>query len=90
MELTAKDVISAIPVFTGDMKHFDGFLLTCGLYYDIVQENQRATVLKIIKAKIVSEALTKAGPFDESFDTWIKIKKRLKDTLKKLVSIEYA
>lgn len=90
MELTAKDVILAIPSFTGDMKQFEGFINTCELYYSMVQENQKATVLKIIKAKISGEAMTKAGPFDESIDTWEKMKKKLKSSLKKPVTIEYA
>lgn len=90
MELQAKDIIIAIPSFTGDMKQFDGFLNTCGLYYDMVTNDQKPFVLKIIKAKISGEALLKAGPFDDTIDDWNKLKKKLKEHLKKPVSLEYA
>lgn len=70
MDIQAKDIISAIPIFTGDMKQFDGFINTCGVYYDIVPQDQKAFVLRIIKAKITGDALSKAGPFDDAIDTW--------------------
>lgn len=90
MELQAKDIISAIPIFAGDMKQFDGFINTCSVYYDIVPENEKAFVLRIIKAKITGDALSKAGSFDDSINTWELLKDKLKTKLRKPVSIEYA
>lgn len=90
MDIQAKDIISAIPIFTGDMKQFDGFINTCGVYYDIVPQDQKAFVLRIIKAKITGDALSKAGPFDDAIDTWELLKTKLKSSLRKPVSIEYA
>lgn len=90
MDLQAKDIISAIPTFSGDMKYLDGFINTCGVYYDIVPADQKAFVLRIIKAKITGDALSKAGPFDESINTWDLLKEKLKSSLRKPVSIEYA
>lgn len=66
MQVEAKDVIAGIPMFSGDVKLLDGFLNSCELYYNIVVENQRTTVLQIIKAKVTGEALSKAGPFEEA------------------------
>lgn len=90
MDIEAKDIISAIPIFTGDMKQFDSFINTCGVYYDIVSETQKPFVLRIIKAKITGDALAKAGPFSDTLNTWELLKEKLKNTLRKPVSIEYA
>lgn len=90
MQVEAKDVIAGIPMFNGDIKQLDGFVNSCELYYNMVEQNQRDTVLKIIKAKITGEALSKAGPFADTINTWALLKKRLIEKIKKPVSIEYA
>lgn len=90
MEITAKDVITAIPIFSGDMKNFDSFINTCGVYYEMVEAAQKPFVLKIIKAKIIGDALSKAGPFTDDLNTWDLLKQKLKTKLKKPISLEYA
>lgn len=90
MQVEAKDVIAGIPMFSGDVKLLDGFLNAADLYYSLVEENQKATVLKIIKAKITGEALSKAGPFGDELNTWALLKKRIKEKVKKPISLEYA
>lgn len=90
MQVEAKDVISGIPMFNGDVKLLDGFLNACELYHGLVEENQKTTVLKIIKAKITGEALSKAGPFGDDMNTWQLLKKQLIEKIKKPVSLEYA
>lgn len=35
---TAKDIITAIPFFSGDVKQLDGFLNTCELYHELVPD----------------------------------------------------
>lgn len=90
MEVQAKDVIAGIPMFNGDVKQLDGFLNAADLYYSLVEENQKATVLKIIKAKITGDALFKAGPFGDDINTWALLKARLKLKIKKPISLEYA
>lgn len=90
MELTAKDMIIGIPVFSGDVKQLDAFINTCGVYYKMVTEAQRTDALNIIKAKITGEALAKAGPFGNDLNTWDLLKTRLKERIKKPVSLEYA
>lgn len=90
MNVEAKDVIAGIPMFSGDVKLLDGFLNACELYYNLVEANQKETVLKIIKAKVTGEALFKAGPFPDEMNTWALLKKHLKEKIKKPVSFEYA
>lgn len=90
MQVEAKDVIAGIPMFSGDVKLLDGFLNACELYYGLVDNDNKPTVLKIIKAKITGEALQKAGPFNEDMNTWALLKKRIIEKIKKPVSLEYA
>lgn len=90
MQVEAKDVIAGIPAFNGDPKQLDGLINAAGLYYNLVEENQRASVLKIIKAKVCGEGLFKAGPFGEDINTWDLMKKRLTEKIKKPVTLEYA
>lgn len=90
MQVEAKDVIAGIPMFNEDVKQLDGFMNACQLYYGLVEENSKPTVLKIIKAKITGEALLKAGPFEDELNTWELLKKRLVERIKKPVSLEYA
>lgn len=90
MQVEAKDVIAGIPSFSGDPKQFDGFLNSCELYYSIVENDDKPKVLKIIKAKIHGDALFKAGPFGDEINTWDLMKKRLKEKIKKPVTLEYA
>lgn len=78
MEITAKDVITAIPFFSGDIKQLDGFINTCELYHGLVPANHQETVLKIIKAKIIGDAANKIGPFEDELNTWPLIKERNK------------
>lgn len=90
MDLQAKDVIMGIPVFSGEQKQLDAFLNTCGVYYDMAKDAQKPDILKIIKAKIVGEALSKAGPLNDDLNTWALLKKRLKERIKRPISFEYA
>ena len=90
MELQAKDIIVGIPVFSGDPKQLETFLNTCGVYYNMVTVAQKPDTLKIIKAKITGEALSKAGPLGDDLNTWDLLKKRLKERIKKPISLEYA
>lgn len=89
MQVEAKDVINGIPMLS-DAKHLDGFMNACDMYNELVDQAQRPTVLKIIKAKISGEALAKAGPFTAEMNTWALLKKQLKDKIKKPISFEYA
>lgn len=89
MQVEAKEVIAGIPAFSGDVKLLDGFLNAAELYYNLVEDHQKPTVLKIIKAKVTGEALAKAGPFEDEINTWALLKKRLIERIKKPVSLEY-
>lgn len=90
MNLEVKDVIAGIPVFSGDPKQLEGFVNACDIYYSLAEQNQKAGVLSIIKAKITGEALAKAGPFDNELNTWDLLKTRLNTKIKKQISFEYA
>ena len=90
MQVEAKDVIAGIPMFSGEPKLLDGFINASELYYNLVEEAQKPTVLKIIKAKITGDALFKAGPFEDDLNAWALLKARLKERIKKPVSLEYA
>lgn len=87
MNVEAKDAIMAIPVFSGDMKEFDAFMNTCDLYDQLVQD--KPNLLIIIKAKIRGEALSKVSPMDDC-TTWALLKGRLRERIKKPVSLEFA
>lgn len=89
MEITAKDAILAVPIFSGDSKDLDAFISTCDLYFQLIADAQKPSLLLIVKAKIRGEALTKVSPLDDC-TTWALLKARLKERLKKPVSLEYA
>lgn len=89
MNVEPKDAITAIPVFSGDLKDFESFVNSCDLYNQLITADNRPNLLLIIKAKIRGEALSKVSPMDE-FDTWEKLKKQLREKIKKPVSYEYA
>lgn len=89
MNVEAKDAILAIPVFSGDQKELDTFINTCDLYNSLVLEANRATLLLIIKAKIRGEALLKITPFEDC-NTWAELKKRIRDRIRKPVTLEFA
>lgn len=89
MNIEPKDVIMAIPVFSGDQKELDTFLNTCDLYNSLVPNEQKANLLLIIKAKIRGEALTKISPFDDC-NTWDDLKKRIRERIRKPVTLEFA
>lgn len=74
MQVEAEDVIAGIPMFSGEIKNLDGFINSAELYYNLVEDDQKPTVLKIIKAKITGDALSKAGPFNEEMNTWALLK----------------
>lgn len=89
MEITAKDAILAIPVFSGDTKELDTFIHTCDLYNQLIDADHRATLLLIIKAKVRGEALSKVAPLD-AYNTWALLKNELKTKIKKPMSFEFA
>lgn len=89
MAVEPKDAILAIPVISNELKEVDTFINTCDLYMQMADDEKKPTFLKIIKAKIRGEFLSRVIPLDEC-DTWDKLKKRLRDRLKKPVSYEFA
>lgn len=89
MEIEAKDVITAIPIFSGNSKELESFINTCNSYHELVKQEQRGMLIKIIKAKITGDALTKISPM-EDLNTWAEIKKKLREKIATKVSLEYA
>lgn len=89
MEVTAKDVIQAIPVFSGDPKELNTFVHTCDLYNELIAEANRPILLSIIKAKIRGEALAKISPMD-NLNTWALLKTALRIKIKRPISFEFA
>lgn len=89
MDITAKDAILAIPVFSGDPKELETFIHTCDLYNQLIDADHRATLLLVIKAKVRGEALSKVAPL-EAYNTWALLKNALKTKIKKPMSFEFA
>lgn len=89
MNIEIKDVITAIPVFSGDKKELETFINTCDLYVELVPADDQTTLLRIIKTKITGEALAKISP-TTALTTWPLIKAKLKEKIVKKVSIEFA
>lgn len=89
MNVEPKDAIMAIPVFSGEQKELDTFINTCDLYNSLVLDANKGNLLLIIKAKIRGEALSKVTPFEDC-DTWEKLKKRIRDRIRKPVTLEFA
>lgn len=90
MNIESKDLITAIPVYSGDQKELDTFINTCDLYNSLITNNeQKATLLLIIKAKIRGEALSKVIPYDDC-NNWQELKKRILDRIRKPVTLEFA
>lgn len=87
MPVEIKDIISSIPMFSGKKEEIDGFINTCDVYMQLVEDGDM--LLKIIKAKITGEALSKVSPLS-SYNTWELLKNKIKSSLKKKVSLEYA
>lgn len=83
------DLITAIPMFDGNLKKLDQFINTGDVYNSIVEEAQKNTLLAILKTKIAGEALEKVRPIDD-INTWNNLKTRLKDRLRKPLTFEYA
>lgn len=84
-----KDVITAIPVFSGDRKDLDAFINTCDLYVELIAEANQTNLLKIIKTKIIGEALAKISPIN-TLNSWENIKTRLREKIIKKISIDFA
>lgn len=84
-----KDIVTSIPMFYGDKKYLDSFINTCEVFLTLVAENQKENLLKVIKAKITGEALTKIQPIS-ALITWNDIKTKLKNSIITKVSYEYA
>lgn len=89
MEISAKDAILAIPVFSGEPKELDTFINTCDLYNQLIEDANKPSLLLIIKAKIKGEALAKVAPLDP-FNTWELLKAQLRAQIKKPISFEFA
>lgn len=89
MSLELKDAVLAIPVFSGDKKELEAFINTCDIYHELISAENQPNLLKIIKSKITGEAFTKISPILTT-ETWVQIKKKLKDKHFKKVSFEFA
>lgn len=89
MSIQIKDAITAIPLFTGIKKDLEGFINTCNIYMDLIPEDKKGDLFKVIRSKIVGEGLAKISPLTET-NTWNEIKTKLKDKFYKKVSLEYA
>lgn len=87
--LELKDVITAIPIFSGNRKDLDTFTNTCDLYVELISPSDRPHLIKIIKTKITGEALAKISPI-ASLTTWPEIRKKLKEKINKTITVEYA
>lgn len=87
--ITLKDIIIAIPIFSGDLAKFDTFINTCEVYNDLVENDLKETLLKIVKTKIVGEALHKVGDVS-TINTWANLKKRLNERIRRPNTYEYA
>lgn len=88
-EMDLKDIVQAIPMFSGDKKMLDGFINTCEIYTTLVNIEQKPNLIQVIKAKITGDALAKIQPID-GLNTWENIKKKLKEKILTTVSVEYA
>lgn len=89
MSIELKDIISAIPVFSGEKKELETFINTCDLYVELIDQKDLPNLLKIIKTKITSEALAKISPVS-TLNSWQEIKKKLKEKIQRRVTIEFA
>lgn len=89
MAVELKDVISAIPVFSGEKKELETFVNTCDLYVELIDKEALDNLIKIIKTKITGEALAKISPIT-ALTTWPEIKKKLKEKIQRRVTIEFA
>lgn len=88
-KMEVKDIIASIPMFRGEKKQLDSFINTCDIYVKLVKEDQKESLLMIIKAKITGDALSKIQPIDE-LQTWKAIKEKLRSKIFTKVSFEYA
>lgn len=89
MEIEVKDIISAIPTYSGIKKELDSFINICDLYVELLEAEKQPQLLKIIKAKIIGDALFKITPITD-INTWADLKKKLKTKIGKRVSLEFA
>lgn len=88
-EIHLKDMIQSIPSFTGKIDELDTFINTCDVYNELVEQNQKANLLRIIKGKIAGEALHKASPIND-LNTWDNLKRRLIERIRRPVTYEFA
>lgn len=89
MSVQIKDAITAIPLFTGIKKDLEAFINTCEIYIDVIPNDKKDDLLKVIRSKIVGDALAKISPMTEAI-AWNEIKTKLKNKFYKKVSLEYA
>lgn len=89
MAVTLTDAILAIPVFKGEKKELETFVNTCDVYMDLMANENKPHLFRIIKTKITGEALSKISPISELAD-WPAIKAKLKLKVYKKVSFEFA
>lgn len=88
-KLTVSDIIKAIPVFEGHQKDMDYFISTCTNYYNMIDDNQKATFISIIVTKFKGIAYIKMQPLSE-LTTWELIKTRLEEKFKRPLNYETA
>lgn len=84
-ELGLKQYLSGIQHYKGDEKELDAFINNCDSYWSLAEENQKNTLLNIIKAKLSGEVLQKVGSLTP-FLTWPTLRTALREGIKPLIS----
>lgn len=88
-EIPITELLRGISYFRGDEKDLETFIDNADLYFAIVAESQKQTLLRIIKARITGEALNKIGNL-ASYESWEDLKQALKTKIKTIISFEAA
>lgn len=83
--LGLKQFLSGIQHYKGDEKELDAFINNCDLYWSLAEDNQKNTLLNIIKAKLSGEVLQKIGSLTP-LQTWPTLKAALREGIKPLIS----
>lgn len=89
MAISLSDAVNGITEFDGNMRNLESFINSCNLYNTIIPVDHRASLLSVIKSKIIGDAYNKVQPLDD-INNWDALKRRLRDKLRKTVSFEYA
>lgn len=87
--LSYTDLINAIPQFDGNEKELESFINACDIYTQYLTEDQQGLFLAIAISKLRGKALSKIQPTSD-IKTWLQLKTKLEDKLRKPYSFEYA